>query len=130
MATLTREQLLRKPFSDHRNYPYGFSRSGDFSVRESTALLNYGSLITALLTGDLAAETDEDKALLAVAKSEKEPGNVIEKAWVKYQKRINRPKIGSVYGSSTKHTVTETDTDDSADYDDSADTDDDMDLDD
>ncbi|MCC5854265.1 MAG: DUF413 domain-containing protein [Idiomarina sp.] len=100
MATVTRDTLLRKPFNDFRNYPYGFSRSGDFSIRESDVLLHYGCLITALVNGELAPETDEDKALLAVATGAKEAETVVEKAWVKYLGRINRPKVGSMYGRS------------------------------
>lgn len=98
MATINRETLLRKPYNDFKNYPYGFSRSGDFSIRESEALLQYGSLITALIAGEISATTDEDKSLLAVATGKKEAETIAEKSWVKYQKRINRPKVGSVYG--------------------------------
>lgn len=100
MAALTRDTLLRKPFTDFRNYPYGFARSGDFSIRESDALLHYGCLINALVAGELSPTTDDDKALLAVAKGEQAPMTPVEKAWVKYQARINRPKVGSMYGRS------------------------------
>ena len=100
MATMTRDTLLRKPFNDFRNYPYGFSRSGDFSIRESDALLHYGCLITALVSGDIQPETDEDRGLLAVASGQKEAETAVEKAWDKYMKRINRPKVGSMYGRS------------------------------
>ena len=100
MAALTRDTLLRKPFNDFRNYPYGFARSGDFSIRESDALLHYGCLINALIAGEIEPQTVEDKALLAVAKGEQAAVTPIEKAWVKYQARINRPKVGSMYGRS------------------------------
>ena len=100
MATVTRDTLLRKPFNDFRNYPYGFSRSGDFSIRESDALLHYGCLITAMLNGEFVPETAEDKALLAVAKGEQTAETAVEKACAKYQARINRPKVGSMYGRS------------------------------
>lgn len=100
MATVTRDVLLRKPFNDFRNYPYGFARSGDFSIRESDALLHYGWLITALLNGELAPQTEEDRNLLAVARGDQAPATAVEKAWMKYQTRINRPKVGSMYGRS------------------------------
>lgn len=100
MATITRETLLRKPFNDFRNYPYGFARSGDFSIRESDALLHYGCLINAMLAGDFSPTTADDKALLAVARGEKHAETAVEKAWAKYQARINRPKVGSMYGRS------------------------------
>lgn len=109
MAALTRDTLLRKPFNDFRNYPYGFARSGDFSIRESDALLHYGCLISALVAGEIEPQTDDDKALLAVARCEQPAATPAEKAWVKYQARINRPKVGSMYGRSKVY-------DDDSDY--------------
>lgn len=99
MAKLTREFLVKRMFSDAKNYPYGFSRSGDFSISESKALSQYGCLIAALVDGQIEPETSEDNDLLAAAFGKKDPEGAAEKAWVKYQKRINRPKLGSVYGN-------------------------------
>ena len=99
MGQLTREFLVKRMFSDMKNYPYGFSRSGDFSISESKALSQYGCLIAALVDGQIKPETSEDHEMLAAAFGNKEPEGAAEKAWVKYQKRINRPKLGSVYGN-------------------------------
>jgi uncharacterized protein YifE (UPF0438 family) len=99
MANITRDLLVKRMFSDAKNYPYGFSRSGDFSISESKALSEYGCLIAALVDGQIQPETNEDNNLLAAAFGKKEPEGAAEKAWVKYQKRINRPKLGSVYGN-------------------------------
>jgi uncharacterized protein YifE (UPF0438 family) len=99
MGKLTRECLVKRVFSDTKNYPFGFSRSGDFSISESKALSQYGCLIVALVDGQIEPETNEDDNLLAAAFGNKEPEGAAEKAWVKYQKRINRPKLGSVYGN-------------------------------
>lgn len=100
MANLTRIDLLKRLFSDPKNYPYGFSRSGDFSINESKALSQYGSLMAALVDGKLAPETEDDHAFLEAAYGRSEPESIMERAWVKYQKRINRPKMGNIYGSS------------------------------
>ena len=99
MAKLTRESLIARVFSDPKNYPYGFSRSGDFSISESKALSQYGCLIAALADGQLEPTTEEDRNYLASLHGEKAPETVAEKAWLKYQKRINRPKMGSIYGT-------------------------------
>lgn len=107
MPKLDRDVLINRVFTDSKNYPYGFSRSGDFSISESQALVQSGSLIAALVDGLIAPETDEDKGLLAAAFSKKEPESLAEKAWVKYQKRISRPKLGNIYGSH--HTTVEGD---------------------
>lgn len=104
MAKVTREQLLNSAFHDRNNYPYGFARSGDFSISESKALSQYGRLISALLSGELECSCEDDEGLLAVAKGEKEASTIAEKAWDKYQRRINRPKAGSIYGT-TKSTA-------------------------
>ena len=98
MAKVTRESLIKRVFSDPKNYPYGFSRSGDFSINESKALSQYGSLIAALVDGELKPETDEDKGFIDAAFGQKEAETPAERAWVKYQNRINRPKMGSIYG--------------------------------
>ncbi|MCV2884428.1 DUF413 domain-containing protein [Aestuariibacter sp. AA17] len=99
MAEITRDTLLQKNYSDPKNYPYGFARSGDFSISESKALSQYGHLIASLVDGKLAPSTDEDHGFLQAAFGKKEPESVAERAWVKYQKRINRPKLGSIYGT-------------------------------
>lgn len=100
MAKVTREQLLNSAFNDPKNYPYGFARSGDFSISESKALTEFGRLISALVTGELSCSCEEDESLLAVAREEKEPETTAERAWIKYCRRINRPKAGSIYGHS------------------------------
>jgi uncharacterized protein YifE (UPF0438 family) len=110
MAKLSRESLVKRVFSDPKNYPYGFSRSGDFSINESKALSQVGFLVVALVDGHLEPETDEEHGLMAAAFGQKVPETAGEKAWVKYQKRINRPKLVSFYG--TKRTALEEDDDD------------------
>lgn len=64
---LSKEVLLRKVFSDPKNYPYGFSRSGDFSISESKALSEYGCYIAALVDGHLQPQDQEDADVLASA---------------------------------------------------------------
>ncbi|MFT4938917.1 MAG: hypothetical protein ACI88A_001949 [Paraglaciecola sp.] len=123
MAKLTREFLLKRAFSDPKNYPYGFSRSGDFSISESQALGQYGCLVAALLDGQLESVSEEDYGLLESAYGKKEPQTIAEKAWVKYQKRINRPKPGTIYG--TRPIAMDVDDDTESDSDDDFEIDDD-----
>lgn len=99
MSSLTKETLLKRLFSDPKNYPYGFSRSGDFSIGESKALSEHGSLIAALVDQHIAPSDAQDEQFLASALGQVEPQSVAERAWLKYQKRINRPKAGSIYGT-------------------------------
>ncbi|CAB0151777.1 hypothetical protein PSI9734_02143 [Pseudidiomarina piscicola] len=100
MATQNRDLITKKSFNDFKNYPYGFARSGDFSIRESELLSKHGNLIAALLAGDIEPINSEEQSLLAVARGEKAAVSLVEKAWVKYQGRINRQKVASMYGRS------------------------------
>ncbi|MFT5838351.1 MAG: hypothetical protein ACI9UT_000843 [Flavobacteriales bacterium] len=96
MAKLTRDSLIKLIFRDAKNYPYGFSRSGDFSISESKALSQYGCLIAGLVDGQIKPLTADDNDLLAAAYGNKDAETVAEKAWMKYQKRINRPKLAGI----------------------------------
>lgn len=120
MANVTRLDLLKRMFSDPKNYPYGFSRSGDFSINESKALSQYGCLIAALVDAKLKPETEEDERFLRAAYGKIEPASAAEKAWNKYQKRINRPKTGNIYGSKS---IASVDDDSNENVDDVEDTD-------
>tara|TARA_B100002049_G_C15967444_1_gene327239 strand:- start:160 stop:522 length:363 start_codon:yes stop_codon:yes gene_type:complete len=111
MSRLTREKLLTKPFLDRKNYPYGFSRSGDFSISEAQALTKHGSLIAGLVDGHIPPQSEEDDSYLQSALGHQPPQNLAERAWLKYQQRINRPKAASIYGSK-KSVVLEDDSDD------------------
>lgn len=112
MANVIREKLVKRMFSDAKNYPYGFSRSGDFSISESKALSKYGCLIAALVDGELKAESAEEHGFIEAAFGQREPESVAEKAWVKYQKRINRPRLGNINGTKASSFESDTDSED------------------
>lgn len=112
MANVTRLDLLKRMFSDPKNYPYGFSRSGDFSINESKLLGQYGCLLAALVDGEFPPETGDDHQFLKAAYGEAEPSTPMEKAWVKYQNRINRPKMGNIYGNTHASSGNDVDEDD------------------
>ncbi|AWB66944.1 hypothetical protein C2869_11075 [Saccharobesus litoralis] len=99
MAAPTKQELLSRIYADHKNYPRGFRRSGDFSIKEADALEKFGTLIVALESGAYAPADDEDTHFVAVLRGEQEPDDLATKAWRKYIARINRPKLGSIYGS-------------------------------
>ncbi|GFD69447.1 DUF413 domain-containing protein [Alteromonas sp. KUL106] len=124
MSVITKEQVTSKPFADKKHYPYGFARSGDFSINESKLLQSYGGLFAALVDGKITPENDEEQAYLESALGHREPATPQEKAWLKYQARINRPKTASIYGSK-KPAVD--DVDDDTDMSDNSDLDIDLD---
>ncbi|NTS76937.1 DUF413 domain-containing protein [Catenovulum sp. SM1970] len=112
MAAPTKNSLLARLFSDFKNYPQGFHRSGDFSIKEADALEKYGNLLDALEKGQIQPSDDDDLHFVSVLRSECEPSHIAAKAWLKYIKRINRPKMGSIYGSKK---IVSDEVDDSAD---------------
>jgi uncharacterized protein YifE (UPF0438 family) len=120
---MSRELLLKRMFDNPKHYPYGFSRSGDFSIAESKALSQYGCLIAALVDGLLVPSNDEEKGFIEAAIGKKKPETIAERAWLKYQSRINRPKYGSIYGTQ------KVSRDDSLDEDSLSDVDGDLDID-
>ena len=124
MSVITKEQVARKPFIDKKNYPYGFARSGDFSINESKLLQAHGSLFAALVDRKITPENDEEQAYLESALGHRDPATPQEKAWLKYQARINRPKTASIYGSKR---AAEQDVDDDDDMSDNSDLDIDLD---
>jgi uncharacterized protein YifE (UPF0438 family) len=99
VLNMNSESLLKRMFSDPKHYPYGFSRSGDFSIAESKALSQYGCLISALVDGHLLPLNDEEVGFIDSALGRKQPDTTAERAWLKYQNRINRPKYASIHGT-------------------------------
>jgi uncharacterized protein YifE (UPF0438 family) len=99
VSNMNSESLLKRLFSDTKNYPYGFSRSGDFSISESKALSKYGCLFAALVDGHLIPSSDEEKGFIDAAIGKKQADTIAERAWLKYQNRINRLKYASINGT-------------------------------
>ncbi|APE04762.1 MULTISPECIES: DUF413 domain-containing protein [Alteromonas] len=122
MAVISKQQVASKLFVDKKNYPYGFARSGDFSISESKLLQSHGSLFAALVDGEITPENDEEQAYLESALGHREPSTPQEKVWLKYQRRINRPKTASIYGSQ-KPVIDDTDADNDEDINDNSDLD-------
>ncbi|MEQ5075461.1 DUF413 domain-containing protein [Providencia alcalifaciens] len=79
-------------FFDNKHYPRGFSRHGDFTIKEAQLLERHGQAFNELDTGKRAAQTEEEELFVAVCRGEREPVTPEEKVWVKYSSRINRPK--------------------------------------
>lgn len=89
----TRESFLQKRFNDVKNFPYGFSRSGDFSFAEAQLLEKYGHLCQALLNGEVSDLTEEDKHFILAVKGETAPNAQIEYTWLKYLKVTKRDHV-------------------------------------
>lgn len=79
-------------FFDNKNYPRGFSRHGDFTIKEAQILERHGYAFNELDSGKREPATEEETLFVAVCRGEREPQTEPEKIWSKYITRINRPK--------------------------------------
>lgn len=83
---------VTRRFFDDKNYPRGFSRHGDYTIRESQTLEQFGQACLALETGERKAKTADEKQFVAVVKGEKAPETFLEKTWVKYRTLTSKTK--------------------------------------
>jgi len=88
-----REDFLTRRFYDDSRFPYGFSRSGDFTIAEAEALERCGSLYQAVTEGRVSNPNDDDIRITQVITGEVEASSVEERAWFKYFKSHRRMPI-------------------------------------
>ena len=62
---------VERRFFDDKNYPRGFSRHGDYTIKESETLEQYGQAFKALDSGERRPVTDEEEAFVAFCKGER-----------------------------------------------------------
>lgn len=79
-------------FFDNKFYPRGFSRHGDFTIREAQLLERHGTAFNELNLGKRQPVTEEEKQFVDVCQGLREPVTEAEKVWSKYMMRIKRPK--------------------------------------
>ena len=79
-------------FFDNKHYPRGFSRHGDFTIKEAQLLERHGYAFNELDLGKRQPVTEEEQLFVAVCRGEREPVSAEEKVWSKYVTRTRRPK--------------------------------------
>ena len=77
-------------YFDNKHYPRGFSRHGDFTIKEAQLLERHGYAFNELDLGKREPVTEEEKLFVAVCRGEREPVTEAERVWSKYLTRINR----------------------------------------
>lgn len=83
---------VTRRFFDDKNYPRGFSRHGDYTIRESQTLEQFGQACLALENGERKPATAEEKQFVAVMKGEREAETTLEKVWLKYRALTSKTK--------------------------------------
>lgn len=84
--------ISQKRFFDNKNYPRGFSRHGDFTIKESQLLEKHGIALQELDNEIRKPSTPEEKAFVSVCRGKTEPSNEFEKVWLKYLNCVNKAK--------------------------------------
>lgn len=82
----------KQRFLDSKNYPRGFSRHGDFSIKEASLLEKFGHAFRELSSGQRAPLTEDEKHFILVCKREEPPATENEKVWLKYLEKVSKPK--------------------------------------
>lgn len=95
----TEIRLGNRKFYDDRNYPRGFSRSGDFTISEAAIMEKYGVTCRALTNESITPESEAEHHFVAVFKGEVEATTPVEKIWKKYLSRTEQRHYFSVFGS-------------------------------
>jgi uncharacterized protein YifE (UPF0438 family) len=81
-----------KLFTDVKRFPYGFKKSGDFSIAEANILSVHGQTLQCLELGTLVPESKEEENFVQVFKGFASPETTFERAWAKYIKLTNTRK--------------------------------------
>lgn len=70
---------VTRRFFDDKNYPRGFSRHGDYTIKESQVLEQYGQAFKALDLGEREPATKEEKDFVAFCRGERAAETFFEK---------------------------------------------------
>ncbi|WP_029685936.1 DUF413 domain-containing protein [Tatumella saanichensis] len=79
-------------FFDNKNYPRGFSRHGDFTIKEAQLLERHGVAFNDLDLARREPVTEEETRFVDVCRGLRAPETEAERVWSKYMSRIKRPK--------------------------------------
>ncbi|MDU8925019.1 DUF413 domain-containing protein [Pasteurellaceae bacterium LIM206] len=83
---------VNRRFFDDKNYPRGFARHGDYTIKEAQVLEQHGQAFKALESGERAPVTEEEKSFVSFCSGERPAATFFEKTWQKYRSRISTNK--------------------------------------
>lgn len=75
-------------FYDNDRYPRGFGKHGDFTIKQATALHDFGLTMQMLASGELQPQSEAEQRFVKVCKGELEAESFLEKTWMIYQKKV------------------------------------------
>ena len=77
-------------YYDKKYFPWGFSKSGDFTIAQAKILEIYGKRLLALEQKEISPESREEKRFVAVCDRDKAASSSLEIAWEKYRTVIEQ----------------------------------------
>ncbi len=83
---------VTRRFYDDKNYPRGFARHGDYTIKEAQVLEQYGQAFKALDLGERNPVTAEEESFVAFCRGKHPAENFFEKTWGKYCTKISTTK--------------------------------------
>lgn len=101
ISVLRQAFVSQRQFFDDKNFPRGFSRSGNFTLLEASILEQHGIILNGLYNKSLAPQNEIQEQFLKVINGESAVSNSIERAWLKYLKLTTcKTKFHTLFGRS------------------------------
>lgn len=82
-----------KKFEDKINFPYGFQKSGEFTIEQARILEMNGIAYAELSSGTRKPVGEIEREFVAYCSGKKEATNLHEKVWQRYLMRVNNNKL-------------------------------------
>lgn len=93
-----------RKFIDKKNFPYGFARSGEFTLQQAQLLERHGYAYSELASGQRAPVDPVEEAFVRFCHAEKEATNEHEKVWQRYMSKTSvRPFYSIAVGLSARN---------------------------
>lgn len=89
----SRDHYLAKRYYDDIRFPYGFSKSGNFTISEAECLESKGAYFRALQEGKISELNQEDKRIISVFNGKTEAKTFEERTWLKYLGTTTRKQV-------------------------------------
>jgi len=80
--------LTEKRFEDKLNFPYGFYKSGDFTIEQAQLLELNGTAYAELASGMRQPEGKTEKEFVAFCQGKKAAQTIHERIWKRYRAKI------------------------------------------
>lgn len=93
-----------RKFIDKKNFPYGFARSGEFTLQQAGLLERNGYAYSELASGTREPSDPQEQEFVRFCRGEKEAATEHEKVWQRYiSKTSARPFYSIAVGLSARN---------------------------